>query len=85
MMTFNPLLSKASSELNKPVFLLGDFNIDLLAHDTDKIVSNCIDILSSLSLLPHIILPTRVTGTTSKVIDNIFFKTQLNIPLCLLI
>ena len=55
-----PLLAKASSE-NKEIYLLGDFNIDLLKPDS----ADYLDIFSSFILLPHIILPTRVT--TSKV------------------
>ena len=62
-----PLLVKASLE-NKEIYLLGDFNIDLLKPDS----ADYLDIFSSFSLLPHIILPTRATETTSTIIDNIF-------------
>ena len=66
-----PLLEKASKE-NKPLILLGDFNINLLKSDTDNSVSNFLDILGSFSLLPQIILPTRITNTSKTLIDNIF-------------
>ena len=69
-----PLLEKASSE-NKPIFLLGDFNIDLLKSEMVKEISDYIDITSQFNLLPHIILPTRVTESTSTVIDNIYFNS----------
>ena len=39
----------------------------------DKSVSNFLDIMGSYSLLPQIILPTRVTHTSKTVIDNFFF------------
>ena len=67
-------LNKATSE-NKVVFLLGDFNVDLLAADTEENVSDYFYLLTSYSFLPHIIFPTRVTVSTSKVIDNIFLNS----------
>ena len=69
-----PLLEKATQE-NKPILLLGDFNIDLLQVKSNKDVSEYFDLTSQFNLLPHIILPTRVTETTSTVIDNIFFSS----------
>ncbi|XP_057308206.1 uncharacterized protein LOC130646085 [Hydractinia symbiolongicarpus] len=69
-----PLLEKASSE-NKPIFLLGDFNIDLLMSESVKEVSDYINITSQFNLMPHIILPTRVTESTSTIIDNIYFNS----------
>ena len=67
----SPLLEKVALE-NKTVSLLGDFNIDLLKSSSDNEVSEFLDITNSYSLLPHIILPTRVTPTTASLIDNIF-------------
>ena len=66
-----PLLEKASKE-NKPLILLGDFNINLLKSDTDNSISHFLDILGSFSLLPQIIFPTRITNTSKTLIDNIF-------------
>ena len=70
-----PLLEKASKE-NKPLILLGDFNINLLKSDTDNSVSNFLDILGSFSLLPQSILPTRITNTSKTLIDNIFIDSS---------
>ena len=71
-----PLLEKASKE-NKPLILLGDdFNINLLKFDSDNSVSNFLDILGSFSLLPQIILPTRLTNTSKTLIDNIFIDSS---------
>lgn len=72
-----PLLEKISAE-NKTLVLLGDFNIDLLLSDSDKEASNYFDIISSFSLLPYIVLPTRVTSTSSTLIDNIFCNSSEN-------
>ena len=70
-----PLLEKASKE-NKPLILLGDFNINLLKSDSDNSVSNFLDILGSFSLLPQIILPARLTNTSKTLIDNIFIDSS---------
>ena len=56
---------------SKSIFLLGDFNIDLLKYELSDSINNFIDTLSSNFLLPHILLPTRIS-TTSTLIDNIF-------------
>ena len=71
----SPLLLKLQKESSKRVFLLGDFNIDLLKHEISDSVNNFIDTLSSNFLLPLIFLPTRISKT-STLIDNIF-QTQL--------
>ena len=68
-----PLLVEISSR-NKEIFLLGDFNRDLLKSDSVKDCDH-LDIFSSLNMLSDIILPTRVTETTNTIIDNIFFNS----------
>lgn len=66
-----PIVGKVSSE-NKNIFLLGDFNANLLLSDSNPDVSKFLDSIFSFSLAPSIILPTRVTENTSALIDNIF-------------
>ena len=51
--------------------MLGDFNIDLLKYELSDSINNFIDTLSSNFLLPHILLPTRISKT-STLINNIF-------------
>ena len=51
--------------------MLGDFNIDLLKYELSDSINNFIDTLRSNFLLPHILLPTRISKT-STLIDNIF-------------
>ncbi|XP_057292033.1 uncharacterized protein LOC130614615 [Hydractinia symbiolongicarpus] len=70
----SPLLETVSKE-KKMLILLGDFNINLLNCNLDKSVENFLDITSSFSLLPHITLPTRITNSSSTLIDNIFSNT----------
>ena len=63
----NPLLQKLAKEL-KTVFLLGDFNIDLLNYEQHKATNEFLDYM----VLPYIIQPTRITSHSKSVIDNIF-------------
>ena len=67
----NPLISKLSLE-NKKLFLIGDFNIDLMKTDIDISISNFFDTITSNLMVPHIIYPTRITPTSRTLIDNIF-------------
>ena len=55
----NPLLDKISNE-SKTIFLLGDFNMDLVKYDHHAPTNEFLDSLSSQMFLPHIQL-TRVT------------------------
>ena len=68
---FNKVLDKISRE-NKDVFLLGDFNIDLLKVQDDNNIDDYYNILCSNFLIPHITLPTRITPRSETLIDNIF-------------
>ena len=73
-----PLLEKLSRE-NKQILIMGDFNINLLNYD-DKNTANFLDSMFSYSYLPFINTPTRVTGNSKTLIDNIFYnKPMLNI------
>ena len=67
----NNLLDKLSKE-NKTVFLLGDFNIDLLNYDQHSLTNELLDSLSSHMLLPHIVQPTRIRNNCKTLIDNIY-------------
>ena len=74
------------SFVNKELYLLGDFNIDLLKTDDDANIDEFYNIISSNFIVPHITLPTRITST---LIDNIFTNNLnfvhavLEISLCL--
>ena len=65
------LLDKVKVE-NKHLILVGDMNINLLNTDLHKPTSDYLDNLISYGLIPQITLPTRVTHTTSTLIDHIF-------------
>ena len=57
---------------NKQVFILGDFNIDLLNYNSNTPTTNYVNFLFSKQFLPYIIHPSRVYGNSSTLIDNIF-------------
>ena len=67
----SPLLLKFQRESFKRIFLLVDFNIDLLKYEISDSINNFIDTLSSNFLILLIFLPTRISKT-STLIDNIF-------------
>nr|XP_039269980.1 uncharacterized protein LOC120344734 [Styela clava] len=72
---FTEKLSNSLENLNKEkklFILLGDFNINLLSPTTDLATMKYIDMLLANLSLPLITSPTRVTRSSSTLIDNIF-------------
>ena len=65
------MLSKTKRE-NKQVYIMGDFNINLLNSEKHNLTSEFLQLMYSNSYLPLINKPTRVTATTATLIDNIF-------------
>ena len=56
--------------------------MDLLKSNSVKGICDHLDIFSLFNMLPHILLPMRVTETTSTIIDNMFL-IQLSVIPCL--
>ena len=54
---FSQLLSKLQHEISKKIFLLGNFNTDLLKYEISSSINNFINTLSSKFMLPHMLLP----------------------------
>ena len=72
------LLEKLSHE-NKQILIMEDFNVNLLNYD-GKNTPDFLYAMFSWSYLPFINTPTRVTGYSKTLIDNIFYnKLMLNI------
>ena len=67
----SPVLKSVDKE-GKSLTLLGDFNIDLLTCESNISHAKFLGILGSFQMLPSINLPTRITATSSTLIDNIF-------------
>jgi len=53
-----------------PIFIMGDFNIDLL--DNGSNTDRFLNLMISFGYIPAINISTRVTRTSSKCLDNIF-------------
>ena len=73
--TFSDYLQEilsSSAVSNKQIFILGDFNIDLLNYNSNTPTTNFVNLLFSKQFLPYIIHPSRVSGNSSTLIDNIF-------------
>ena len=73
-----PLLGNLNKESSKKNFFLGDFNIDLLQYETFEPVNNFVDTLSSNFVSPLTLLPTRISNSTSTLIDSIFCNVTFN-------
>ena len=75
MKTFNDhidqIMQKISNE-NKLLFLMGDFNVNILNYESHIDTNDFINTMISHYLLPYILHPTRVTNHSETVIDNIF-------------
>jgi endonuclease/exonuclease/phosphatase family metal-dependent hydrolase len=67
------LLTKLSKE-NKPCYLAGDFNMNLLHLETKPEIENYFDVMTNQNFTPLITYPTRITSKSKTLIDNIFFN-----------
>jgi endonuclease/exonuclease/phosphatase family metal-dependent hydrolase len=54
------------------LYLMGDFNIDLLKSESCDYTNRFLEILSTSSYIPLVLRPTRITQHTAALIDNIF-------------
>ena len=68
-----PIFKKLNSE-RKHLYIMGDFNIDLLKADVHRPTHEYLELLYSYSMLPTIYKPTRITESTATIIDNILTK-----------
>jgi exonuclease III len=71
--TLKSTLDRLSNE-NKHVYLAGDYNINLLTANSHLSCSDFVDVLFANSFLPTINKPTRITGSSATIIDNIFIN-----------
>ena len=72
---FNNYISKCLTIVNKEkkeCYVSGDFNIDLLKYETINKHTEFLNTITSLGFLPHILQPTRITESSSTIIDNIY-------------
>ena len=60
------------SKEQKQIFLLGDFNINLLNYNIHQPTNDFLDSLASNSIIPYFLQPTRLTSHSKTLIDNVF-------------
>ena len=65
------ILNKVKSE-NKPCYLLGDFNVNLINAESHHGTKEFLDLMYSNSFYPLIHQATRLTSYSSTLIDNVF-------------
>ena len=58
----------------KKIVLSGDMNIDLLKINSNSQIYNFFHHLASINFFPSISIPTRITDSTSTLLDNNFIK-----------
>lgn len=77
----NNFISKLESVLFKlskgtrKIILCGDFNINFLLNNNDKM--NLLDMLNTFNLRQTVTFPTRITTNTATLIDNIFVNGSM--------
>ena len=57
---------------NKHCYITGDFNLDLLKHESHSVTAQFLESLFAFGFLPMITKPTRITAHSATLIDNIF-------------
>ena len=77
---FNEWMEKLfSTGKQKPLFICGDFNMDLLNPAKLKSIDDFTNTMYSLSLYPLITKPSRITSSSATIIDNIFTNVMDNV------
>ena len=74
---FKNLLEKNNRE-NKVMYLVGDFNLNVLNYDVDTKVRNFFDMMFKFGMISLINKPTSVTKHSISAIDHIFMNTFYN-------
>ena len=62
---------------NKLIFVMGDFNNNLMNYENPTPTNDFINMMFSQHLQPSVLHPTRLTDTTSTLIDNIYVNNAI--------
>ena len=76
--SFSQLLQKIKIK-NKKTVITGDFNLSLLNYAKNIGTFEFLESVFSNNSTPQINLPTRITGTSSTLINNILINSQENV------
>ena len=71
----DPIFKVLDSE-KKLIYVMGDFNIDLLKVESHRPTHDYLELIYSYSLIPCIYKPTRITASTATIIDNILTNNE---------
>ena len=72
---FTTYISKSLTKITrekKECYLMGDFNVDLLKYESSTKHRDFLNNLTSFGYLPFILQPTRITDSSTSLIDNIY-------------
>ena len=69
---FLTIFFSRTKSCNKDIHIAGDFNLNLLDHDTNKKVQVFLNLIYQNSLIPILNKPTRVTMKTATAINHLF-------------
>lgn len=78
---FNDKISEVLNNIkneNKDIYVVGDFNVNLLESDVHLLSAEFLETMYSFGLFPLINKPTRVNITTATLIDNIFTNNVIS-------
>ena len=64
--------------INKDLYLVGDFNINVLDYENNVKEKNVVNFAFQNSLIPLINKPTRITRTNATALDHILTNAFLN-------
>ena len=64
--------------INNDCWILADFNADISKYNNISEITLFLDNLLNLNFLPLITLPTRITKTSSTILDHIYLRPALN-------
>ncbi len=71
----------AIADEDKIIQIMGDFNIDLLNYGHHTLTDDFINLMFSSHFMPSILHPTRITDTSSTLIDNIFLNNVTDLDI----
>ena len=71
---FHEVLGNLAKE-NKQIAIMGDFNIDLLNYDSHIATNEFVNMMFTHYFQPCILHPSRITDTSSTIIDNIYINS----------
>lgn len=72
------ILNVANKSKYNYTLIAGDFNLDLLKHETHTHTNDFLNVMLSYYMFPTIHRPTRISNNSATLLDNIFIDTVRN-------